>query len=428
MAIDYGDAHTGIAISDPTGLLAGYTTTIHSRKAETVLEEIRKLVQKHGVGKLVMGLPRNMDGTEGPRAALYRDFAARVEETSGLPVVLWDERRTTVDAHRILFEAGKDARKRKKTVDAVAASLILEGYLTFLKSGHSSPAQKNENQCGRNFMEIKTVWGAYFSATGTTKKVVTALARAAADGLGAEYKVFPFDNPAVRKAEKEFSADDLVIMGVPVYAGRVPNLIMPYIRDLVKGNGALAVPVVLYGNRNFDDALIELRNLMRDNGFHPIAGAAVVGEHSFSKILGAGRPDADDMALVAKLADGVIKKVSGLKEAPAEAVEVEGQDPIRPYYTPRDRHGEPIKDFLKAKPVTDPEKCIHCGLCARICPMGSIDPEDFSNVAGKCIKCCACVKRCPAGAKYFDHEGYLYHQHELEAQYAGRRADSKIFL
>ena len=129
MAIDYGDAHTGVAISDPTGLLTGFTTTIHSRKAEVVLQELCRLVEEHQVTQLVMGFPRNMDGTEGPRAQLYRDFAARVEEATGLAPVLWDERRTTVDAHRILFEAGKNAKKRKKTVDAVAASLILEGYL-----------------------------------------------------------------------------------------------------------------------------------------------------------------------------------------------------------------------------------------------------------------------------------------------------------
>ncbi|MBQ8801180.1 MAG: Holliday junction resolvase RuvX [Clostridium sp.] len=133
MAIDYGDAHTGIAISDPTGFLAGTTTTIHSRKAEVVLEELRKLVEQHKVEELVMGFPRNMDGTEGPRADLYREFAGKVEEATGLKPVLWDERRTTIDAHRILFESGKNAKKRKKTVDAVAASLILEGYLTFKK-------------------------------------------------------------------------------------------------------------------------------------------------------------------------------------------------------------------------------------------------------------------------------------------------------
>ena len=134
MAIDYGDAHTGVAISDPTGLLAGITTTIHSRKDQVVLEELRKLVEQYQVDELVMGFPRNMDGTEGPRAQLYRDFARQVEEATGLKPVLWDERRTTIDAHRILFDAGKNAKKRKKTVDAVAASLILEGYLTFRRT------------------------------------------------------------------------------------------------------------------------------------------------------------------------------------------------------------------------------------------------------------------------------------------------------
>ena len=137
MAIDYGDAHTGVALSDPTGLLAGTVTTINSRKPEVVLEELARLVKEYRVDELVMGFPRNMDGTEGPRAQLYRDFAARLQEQVGMTVVLWDERRSTVDAHRILFESGKNAKKRKKTVDAVAASLILEGYLSFqrLKNG-----------------------------------------------------------------------------------------------------------------------------------------------------------------------------------------------------------------------------------------------------------------------------------------------------
>ena len=276
-------------------------------------------------------------------------------------------------------------------------------------------------------MNIKTVWAVYFSGTGTTEKVVNSLANAVAEGLGAQRKDYCFNQPKARQTELTFAPDDLVVLGVPVYAGRVPNLIMPYIKDMIHGNGALAVPVVLYGNRNFDDGLMELRNLLRDNGFHPMAAAAVVGEHSFSTILGAGRPDTEDMALVAKLADEAAKKVQALTEAP-EAVAVEGCDPIRPYYTPRDRNGEPIRDFLKAKPATHADKCVKCGLCAKLCPMGSIDFEDFSNVAGKCIKCCACVKNCPTGAKYFDHEGYLYHQHELEEVYGGRRAESKIFF
>ena len=134
MAIDYGDARTGVAISDPTGLLAGYTTVIHSRKADVVAEELARLVKEHQVDELVMGFPRNMDGTEGPRAELYKAFAAQGKETCGLKPVLWDERRTTVEAHNILHASGKKMKNHKKTVDAVAATLILEGYLTFKRA------------------------------------------------------------------------------------------------------------------------------------------------------------------------------------------------------------------------------------------------------------------------------------------------------
>ena len=139
MAIDYGDARTGIAISDLLCSLVGSTTVIHSRVPEKTVAEICRLARENQVEELVMGFPRNMDGTEGPRAQLYRAFAARVEESVGLPVALWDERRTTVDAHRILQQAGKNAKKRKKTVDAVAASLILEGYLDFKRMGGQLP-------------------------------------------------------------------------------------------------------------------------------------------------------------------------------------------------------------------------------------------------------------------------------------------------
>lgn len=129
MAIDYGDARTGVAISDPTGLLAGYTTVIQSRKAESVVAEVARLAREHGVEEMIMGFPRNMDGSEGPRADLYRAFAQQVEHAVGMPVLLWDERRTTIEAHAILHESGKRMKAHKKNVDAVAASLILEGYL-----------------------------------------------------------------------------------------------------------------------------------------------------------------------------------------------------------------------------------------------------------------------------------------------------------
>ncbi len=132
LAIDYGDARTGIAISDALGMIVGQTTVIHSRNAQKTAQEIARLQKESGAERLVMGFPRNMDGSEGPRADLYRSFAALVEEVCGMPVVLWDERRTTVEAHNILSDCNYHGKKRKNTVDAVAASLILEGYLAFL--------------------------------------------------------------------------------------------------------------------------------------------------------------------------------------------------------------------------------------------------------------------------------------------------------
>ena len=131
---DYGDAHTGIAISDPTGLLAGFTTVINAYRPDRVTEQIALLAKEHRVERLVLGHPINMDGTRGPRSEKAQAMRQLLEETTGLPVVLWDERRTTIDAHQILMSSGKNAKKRKKVVDAVAASLILEGYLTYLKT------------------------------------------------------------------------------------------------------------------------------------------------------------------------------------------------------------------------------------------------------------------------------------------------------
>jgi len=131
MGIDYGDARTGIAVSDLLCSIVGNTTVIPSRNTDKAVSQIKELIESSDVGELVVGLPRNMDGTEGARAALCREFARRLEEETGLPVVLWDERRTTVEAHNILSDHNYHGKKRKNTVDAVAASLILEGYLAF---------------------------------------------------------------------------------------------------------------------------------------------------------------------------------------------------------------------------------------------------------------------------------------------------------
>lgn len=131
MAVDYGDARTGVAISDLLCSITGSTQVIHGRMQEKLIASLVQIVKENEVGEIVIGLPRNMDGSEGPRAELCRQFAARVEEETALPVKLWDERWTTVEAHRILNDHNYHGKKRKNTVDAVAASLILEGYLAF---------------------------------------------------------------------------------------------------------------------------------------------------------------------------------------------------------------------------------------------------------------------------------------------------------
>lgn len=274
-------------------------------------------------------------------------------------------------------------------------------------------------------MKLEKIWAVYFSGTGTTRRTVERIAGGIASRLNLPAESVDFSRPAVRQETLGFGEKDLVVFGTPVYAGRVPNVLLPFLQERIVGGGALAVPVVLFGNRNYDDALIELRNILAADGMHPIAAGAFVGEHSFSRVLGADRPNAEDEALMDEFAARVAELAAGLDAAPVKSAAVRGQEPLRPYYTPRDRAGNPI-NILKVKPKTDLSRCGGCGLCADLCPMGSIDPADVSAVRGICIKCCACVKGCPTGAKFFDDAGYLYHQHELEAQYA-RPAENEVF-
>lgn len=133
MGVDYGDARTGVAISDMLCSITGTAVVIPSRNASKAIADIVRLAQENQVGEIAVGLPKNMDGTEGPRAQLCREFAKMLQDASGIPVVMWDERRTTVEAHNILSAHNYHGKKRKETVDAVAASLILEGYLEYRK-------------------------------------------------------------------------------------------------------------------------------------------------------------------------------------------------------------------------------------------------------------------------------------------------------
>lgn len=277
-------------------------------------------------------------------------------------------------------------------------------------------------------MTINKVTGMYFSGTDTTKKIVTAAAKTIAQELpGSIYNEINFTPLKARDKVYTFSPSDAVVFGTPVIAGRVPNVLLKFLNTL-EGEGALAIPVVLYGNRNFDDALIELRNILEDRGFHTIAGAAFIGEHSFSKVLAAGRPNDNDMEICEDFAKAAAEKIIAIEAGGIipEPIEVEGQTPIRDYYKPRDRKGNFI-NILKVKPKLDESKCNKCGICVEACPMGSIKPDAPGVVDGICIKCCGCEKKCPEGALYFNDAGYLYHKEELELGYPEPKEPS-LFL
>lgn len=272
--------------------------------------------------------------------------------------------------------------------------------------------------------KIKTVTALFFSPTYTTKKCVVAIAKGVAEGLAAEYRECNITTPLMRRQTPEYGPGDLVVFGVPVYIGRVPNLFRDYFAS-IKGNGAVGVPVVVYGNRAYDDALIELRDIMQGNGFQCVAAGAFIGEHSFSYTLGGGRPDTSDLQKATAFGEEIAMRLLAGAEPPHQ-LQVPGNPYPYTYFDARSGKGKSI-DLRKVKPETDPEKCTNCGYCAMLCPMGAIDPDNCSEIPGKCIRCCACVKLCRPKAKYFADETYLEHKAILEEKFTEPRREPEIF-
>lgn len=270
-------------------------------------------------------------------------------------------------------------------------------------------------------MEVKRVCAVYWSATGNTDKVVNTLAEELAAQLNLPLVRRSFTRPTERAEDLTFAAGDLVVLGMPTYAGKLPNKLLPYVKEQVHGGGALAVGIVTFGNRSFDNALAELCATLEAGGFHTIAAGAFVGRHAFSDELAFGKPDLRD---VKKFGTTVADKVKHLPGIPAP-IAVPG-DPDAPYYVPRGTDGQPAK-FLKAKPRTDLSKCTNCGACARLCPMGAIDPNNVAEVPGVCIKCQACVRKCTKHAKYFDDPAFLSHVTMLEQNFTEPK-ENEVFL
>jgi len=264
----------------------------------------------------------------------------------------------------------------------------------------------------------------HFSPTGTTKKVISGIAEKISAKMIEKSTVnyIDFTLPKAREDSMSFDTRDILVIGVPVYAGRVPNVLLKYLNS-ISSNGALAIPVVVYGNRNYDDALIELKDILESKGFYIIAAAAFIGEHAFSYTLAKGRPNEKDMDIINEFADVIVLKLAnGLS---GDKIVVPGRRPYRTYYMPKDKSGNPV-DIRRVTPKTS-DACNNCKLCADVCPMGSIDQNDVSKLKGICIKCGACIKKCPVQAKYFDDLEYLQHKKELETDFA-ERCEPELFF
>lgn len=273
-------------------------------------------------------------------------------------------------------------------------------------------------------MDIQKVWALYFSATGTTERAAETISAELAKHLQVPRETVAFTRPGEREKEYNFTDKDIVVVGSPTYAGKLPNKILPDFQARLHGNGALAVPVVLFGNRSYDNSLAELCAVLAENDFHTVAAGAFVGQHAFSDALAYARPGWSDQFEMKQFAKRIADKVKDLTDIPG-TVQVPG-DAAAPYYVPKGTDGEPAK-FLKAKPRTDMSRCSRCGACARLCPMGAIDPKNVADVPGTCIKCQRCVHKCTKQAKYFDDPAFLSHVAMLEQNFTEPK-ENEVFL
>ena len=262
-------------------------------------------------------------------------------------------------------------------------------------------------------MKLDSLDLVYFSPTGTTRTVLEGIA----EGLGAE-KVLAHDltPPDAEKGSSIPVQNDLTLIGVPVYAGRVP---MDAVRRLqkVQGNGSPALVVVVYGNRDFDDALLELRDLAVERGFVPIAAAAFIGEHSFSteeKPIAPGRPDKQDLEQARDFGTRVREKLAGVSSIEElETITVPGNYPYREYKAP-----------AQCPPVTYTQECNLCEACVDVCPTGAIVINSDTVVTNEdlCIACCACVKACPSEARVMENERILQINQKLYDNFRQRKS------
>ena len=274
-------------------------------------------------------------------------------------------------------------------------------------------------------MDMARIKTYYFSPTGGTRQVAQYLAEKLGALRHAEVEYHSYTLPREREALPVFDADDIVLWATPVYAGRIPNKTLDYVRAAIthsshqalKPSGIKSIALVTFGNRAYDNALAELVGLMEEGGMKPVGAAAMVTRHSFSDTLGAGRPNEEDLAALDRFAEQLAAKLS-IFNSQSSILKVPGEAHPEKYYTPLKTNNAPA-GFLKAKPSCNPDRCTRCGKCLDVCPMGSIESNDgIPAFDGICIKCQACRRRCPTGAIAFTDPEYLSHVAMIERTFA----------
>ena len=253
----------------------------------------------------------------------------------------------------------------------------------------------------------------YFSPTDGTKKIVKEIA----NGIGYEYKEFDITLPQNRTENLFFDENDLVIIGVPTYAGRFPKLLKGYL-DKISCNNAMAVFVATYGNRDYEDCLLEMKDLFESKGFIGVAAGVFVAEHSSTSKLATNRPNNDDLNIARDFGVQIKNKLNNLNDVSELKLEVPGNFPYVEKNIPQ----------VPMAPETN-DTCVNCKVCAKHCPTAAIDFDDCKTIdATKCIRCCSCVKRCPFNSKKFTHPGFNNMKNMLETNFVDVVRMPEIFV
>ncbi len=254
-------------------------------------------------------------------------------------------------------------------------------------------------------MKLTTV---YFSATYTTRKVVEYLASSLTD----EVTVMDITNEKSLEGVN-IPCNECLLVGMPVYAGRIPAMAVEQVRRL-KGEGTPAIAVAVYGNRDYDDALLELSDLLAENGFKVIAAGAFIAQHSIFPKVGAGRPDADDFQKM----DAFVKEIQKL-------FSVESNQ-LLPIHVPGNRPYK-IPGSIPIYP-SGTKTCQECGKCARLCPVGAIPLDAPKTVdESRCIKCGRCIVVCPTQSRKFQGLKYKLASLKFNQAYQARKEPECFF-